>query len=92
MIYAVPEKIQAALTDHVNEFKIIHQACPLIENAYRSVRNSGDVSRIFTVIYPDFIDVAVFVKGKFELYNSFQWKCSEELKFYFLYIFCQFFI
>ena len=90
MVFSFPRNLYDALEDHQNEFKIIHQSCPLIENALRSGGHSGKLSRVFINIYPDFMDAAALINGKFELYNSFQWKSKEDLIFYILYVYEQF--
>lgn len=88
--YAIPEKIRDTLDDHPNHFKIIHQSCPIIENAFRAAKTKADETLIFAQVYPDFFDLVVFKKGKFELYNSFSYKTEQDFIFYILYVFEQF--
>jgi len=89
IIFSVPKKLLDIIEDHPHDIKILHQACPDIEFASISARKYYRKDYVHVRVYSSFIDIIVFRKGEFELYNSFSYKTDEDLIFYILYVFEQ---
>ncbi len=90
VIFALPKAILDALENSPNNFHILHQSGPMIENAFLEAKGKASEILVSAQIFPNFFDITVFKNGKIELYNSFDYKTDQDFIFYILYVYEQF--
>ena len=90
LLFTMPSALKAEILRSLDDVRFFHQINPVIEEAMIEVKAKPDQPQIHVQIHPEFIDIAVFTKGRLELYNSFNYKNPEDIAFYVLYLFDQF--
>jgi len=88
VLFFIPENLILFLKNQFNDPVVQHTSAYLLQNL--SEKNTAqEENKVFISIHNDLLEIAVFKKGRWEFYNTFFFKTSEDFIYYILLTFNQ---
>jgi len=88
-VFALPPELGVILNNHFKGINIYHHSTPFIENTLRVNRIRLQEKKVYINIHKAFFDILVAGGDSILLYNSFQYRNSNDLIYFILYVYRQ---